>query len=48
MLPQNKSDHHISFNDIMIWYDNDISQGCQRFLTISDPRWDQPISDTFI
>ena len=25
-----------------------ISQGCQRFLTISDPRWDQPISDIFI
>ena len=25
-----------------------ISQGCRRFLTISDPRWDQPISDIFI
>ena len=25
-----------------------ICQGCRRFLTISDPRWDQPISDIFI
>ena len=25
-----------------------ICQGCPRFLTISDPRYDQPISDTFI
>ena len=25
-----------------------IRQGCRRFLTISDPRWDQPISDIFI
>ena len=25
-----------------------ISQGCRRFLTISDPRSDQPISDIFI
>ena len=25
-----------------------ICQGCRRFLTISDPRWDQPIRDIFI
>ena len=25
-----------------------IRQGCRRFLTISDPIWDQPISDIFI
>ena len=25
-----------------------ICQGCRRFLTISDPRWDQPISDISI
>ena len=25
-----------------------LCQGCRRFLTISDPRWDQPISDIFI
>ena len=25
-----------------------ICQGCRRFLTISNPRWDQPISDIFI
>ena len=25
-----------------------VCQGCQRFLTISYPRWDQPISDIFI
>ena len=27
---------------------NKLCQGCRRFLTISDPRWDQPISDIFI
>ena len=31
-----------------IWMSKKIRQGCQRFLTISDPRWDQPISDIFI
>ena len=25
-----------------------VCQGCRRFLTITDPRWDQPISDIFI
>ena len=25
-----------------------VCQGCRRFLTISDPKWDQPIRDIFI
>ena len=36
----------IDWGEIALWLF--ICQGCQRFLTISDPRWDQPISDIFI
>ena len=36
-------DMYLIYNDIYI-----ICQGCRRFLPISDPRWDQPISDKSI
>ena len=34
----------LSFISLFFW----ICQGCLIFLTIGDPRWDQPISDIFI
>ena len=46
--------HQTTAKDILmrflfiLHFDFGLCQACRRFLTISDPRWDQPISDIFI